>query len=37
VRGILQGPLPDGQPSYPMGGPGGFGLVTRLTQTWLDR
>jgi ABC-type transport system substrate-binding protein len=35
VRGIVQGPLPDGQPSYPVGGPGGFGVVTRLVQTWL--
>jgi len=37
VRGITQGPLPDGEPSYPMGGPGGFALASRLTQTWLDR
>jgi len=37
VRGITQGPLPGGQASYPMGGPGGFALVTRLTQTWLDK
>lgn len=37
VRGILQGPLPSGEESYPIGGPGGFGVVTRLTQTWLDR
>ena len=37
VRGITQGPLPDGQASYPIGGPGGFALAVRLTQTWLDR
>jgi len=37
VRGMTQGPLPDGQPSYPLGGPGGFGLAVRLTQTWLDK
>jgi peptide/nickel transport system substrate-binding protein len=37
VRGMTQGPLPDGQPSYPVGGPGGFGLAVRLTQTWLDK
>ncbi len=35
VRGILQGPLPDGQPSLPIGGAGDFGGVTRLTQTWI--
>jgi peptide/nickel transport system substrate-binding protein len=35
VRGITQGPLPDGQPSYPQGGPGGFANAIRLTQTWL--
>ncbi|WP_208026740.1 ABC transporter substrate-binding protein [Rhabdothermincola sediminis] len=35
VRGITNGPLPDGQPSWPMGGPGSFSMVTRLTQTWL--
>ena len=37
VRGITNGPLPDGQASYPMGGPGGFSFVTFLTRTWLDR
>ena len=37
VRGLTQGPLPDGQASYPIGGPGGFGTANRLTQTWLDR
>ena len=35
VRGITNGPLPDGQPSLPIGGAGDFGGVTRLTQTWL--
>jgi ABC-type transport system substrate-binding protein len=35
VRGITQGPLPDGEPSYPQGGPGGFANAIRLTQTWL--
>lgn len=35
VRGITNAPLPDGTPSLPLGGPGGFGGVTRLTQTWL--
>jgi peptide/nickel transport system substrate-binding protein len=35
VRGITNGPLPDGSPAFPMGGPGGFGGVTFLTQTWL--
>jgi len=35
VRGILNGTLPDGQPSYPIGGSGGFPGVHRLTQTWL--
>ncbi len=37
VRGLTQGPLPDGQPSYPQGGPGGFANAIRLTQTWFDR
>jgi peptide/nickel transport system substrate-binding protein len=37
VRGMTQGPLPDGSPSYPIGGPGGFALAVRLTQTWLDK
>ena len=37
VRGLTQGPLPDGEASYPLGGPGGFALVVRLTQTWFDR
>ncbi len=35
VRGMLQDTLPDGEASIPMGGPGSFSLVTRLTQTWL--
>ncbi len=35
VRGITNGPLPDGKASMPLGGPGGFGGVTRMTQTWL--
>lgn len=35
VRGITNGPLPDGSASNPMGGPGGFGGITFLTQTWL--
>jgi ABC-type transport system substrate-binding protein len=36
VRGILQDTLPGGEPSIPMGGPGSFSLVTRLTQTWVE-
>lgn len=35
VRGITNGPLPDGEASLPIGGAGDFGGVTRLTQTWL--
>lgn len=35
VRGLLQTTLPDGSPSIPMGGPGSFSLVTRLSQTWV--
>ncbi|MCX7620088.1 MAG: ABC transporter substrate-binding protein [Acidimicrobiales bacterium] len=35
VRGIVNGPLPDGQPSYPIGGSGGFPGVHRLTQVWI--
>jgi len=35
VRGITNGPLPDGQPSLPIGGGGDFGGVVRFTQTWL--
>jgi ABC-type transport system substrate-binding protein len=35
VRGITNGPLPDGEPSLPVGGTGDFGGVTRLTMTWL--
>lgn len=37
VRGITNGPLPDGQESLPIGGAGDFGGVTRLTQTWLAK
>ncbi|HEX7443539.1 MAG TPA: hypothetical protein VF320_06615, partial [Acidimicrobiales bacterium] len=37
VRGLTNGPLPDGEAAYPIGGPGGFGLVTQLTQTWFDK
>jgi ABC-type transport system substrate-binding protein len=37
VRGITNGPLPDGEESIPLGGQGTFGGVHRLTQTWLDR
>ncbi len=36
VRGMLQDTLPGGEPSLPMGGPGSFSLVSRLTQTWLE-
>lgn len=36
VRGITNGPLPDGSPALPVGGPGGFGGVTSFTQTWLS-
>ena len=35
VRGITNGPLPDGEPSLPVGGAGDFGGVVRFTQTWL--
>jgi ABC-type transport system substrate-binding protein len=35
VRGITNGPLPSGEAANPMGGPGGFGGITFLTQTWL--
>ena len=37
VRGITNGPLPDGQPSLPVGGGGDFGGVVRFTQTWLQK
>jgi ABC-type transport system substrate-binding protein len=37
VRGITNGPLPDGSESLPIGGTGTFGGTHRLTQTWLDR
>jgi peptide/nickel transport system substrate-binding protein len=36
VRGITNGPLPDGEPSLPIGGAGDFGGVVRFTQTWVD-
>jgi peptide/nickel transport system substrate-binding protein len=35
VRGITNGPLPDGRPSRPMGGPGSFSLATRVVQLWF--
>jgi peptide/nickel transport system substrate-binding protein len=35
VRGITNGPLPDGTPSRPIGGPGSFSLATRVVQVWL--
>lgn len=35
VRGITNGPLPDGQPARPLGGPGSFSYHTFLTQTWV--
>ena len=35
VRGITNGPLPDGQASLPIGGAGDFGGVVRFTQTWI--
>lgn len=34
VRGITNGPLPDGAPAMPMGGP--FNGATRMTQVWID-
>ena len=37
VRGITNGPLPDGQPSLPIGGGGDFGGVVRFTQTWIQK
>ncbi len=36
VRGITNGPLPNGEAAWPIGGPGGFGAVTFLTQTWFE-
>jgi peptide/nickel transport system substrate-binding protein len=36
VHGITNGPLPDGQPSLPIGGAGDFGGVVRFTQTWIE-
>ncbi len=35
VRGITNGPLPDGEASLPIGGGGDFGGVIRWTQMWL--
>lgn len=35
VRGITNGPLPDGTPSRPMGGPGSFSIAIRLVQVWF--
>jgi peptide/nickel transport system substrate-binding protein len=37
VRGITNGPLPDGEASLPIGGAGDFGGVVRFTQTWLTQ
>lgn len=34
VRGITNGPLPDGRPSLPMGG--SFNGATRMTQVWIS-
>ncbi len=36
VRGLTNGPLPDGQASLPIGGGGDFGGVVRWTQYWLQ-
>jgi peptide/nickel transport system substrate-binding protein len=36
VRGIENGPLPDGQPSIPIGG-NGFPGVHRMVQTWIQQ
>jgi peptide/nickel transport system substrate-binding protein len=35
VRGLTNGPLPDGETSLPIGGGGDFGGVIRWTQMWL--
>jgi peptide/nickel transport system substrate-binding protein len=35
VRGLTNGPLPDGQASLPIGGGGDFGGVIRWTQMWV--
>lgn len=35
VRDVLQTTLPSGGESIPMGGPGSFSLVTRMTQVWV--
>ena len=34
MRGLTNGPLPDGEPSLPIGGGGDFGGVIRWTQMW---
>jgi peptide/nickel transport system substrate-binding protein len=34
IRGLTNGPLPDGEASLPMGGGGDFGGVIRWTQMW---
>ena len=36
MRGLTNGPLPDGQPSLPIGGGGDFGGVVRWTQMWKN-
>jgi peptide/nickel transport system substrate-binding protein len=36
VRGLTNGPLPDGEASLPIGGGGDFGGVVRWTQYWLQ-
>jgi peptide/nickel transport system substrate-binding protein len=35
VRGLTNGPLPDGEASLPIGGGGDFGGVVRWTQMWV--
>ena len=35
LRGLTNGPLPDGEKSLPIGGGGDFGGVVRWTQMWL--
>jgi ABC-type transport system substrate-binding protein len=37
VRGLTNGPLPDGTPSLPLGGMGSLGGTQRLTHMWLER
>jgi ABC-type transport system substrate-binding protein len=36
VHNVLNGPLPDGEASLPIGGAGDFGGVTRMTQVWIE-